>query len=182
MLLAIRDAALEVCGDRLVFHFAAHPGEKPQLGEETVYQWALSAREDILREKPLNFLDTEITRLTPPQRVAVSDLTVFGGGGPTESIAAAYARKVTAYWNVQVQNVLGAQVAKAESWFVTALGGTYPLESADPQKLQVDLQYLLSEEGKDALRERQKQHFTPPDHWDNREAIIEYIENLIGRT
>jgi len=118
------------------------------------------------------------SKLSNPQRVGAADLTVFTGGGPTQSITGAFARKTTAYWMPGASDIMKNQVEGSSSWFVADLGGTYPLMSADPERLQKDLQILLSIEGQAALHAKQAEQFPLPEQWDCRRKILSFLETL----
>lgn len=176
VLRSIRDAAFALFGDRVVLSFGKHPGERAEKNEEQeLYARAYEDRERALSEKGLWTIDS---KLSNAQRVGVADLTVFSGGGPTQSITGAYARKTTAYWMQDAPGIMKDQIGGTSSWFVADLGGTYPLMSADPERLQKDLQILFSAEGQAALHAKQVEQFPLPEQWDCRRKILAFLETL----
>lgn len=174
---AIRDASVDILSDNLIFHFGKHPGERAEKPEEQqLYADAFAERDALLRERNMWLLAN--TNLTGSQRVGLADVSVFAGGGPTQSITGAYARRPTAYWDVGSKQIIGTQITGASTWFVAELGGMHVIDNADPEKVREALRFLLSPEGQAQLRTRQEAAFPLPEQWECREKIIDLVERL----
>lgn len=160
-----------LAGSSFMLGFGKHPGERPEKAEEEeIFARAFAEREQLLQDVPY----ADMGGLTNPERYAIADL-VITTGGPTETIAAAYARMthVVYYRDNAVREFLAESGIENGDWFVPDYGGCH---LAGPGSFLHIVRFAMSEEGKEYIRQRQEENFPLPETWDTAPAIVDFLE------
>ena len=170
------DAGKQTLGENFVFHFRRHPGEVPNKnkpGDEERFSKLFEERKPLLEG---------LTILEPgdsnnPQLIRAADITIFPGGGPTESIVAAYARIPTLFcWNDLVAQGLRDIGIQSGKWFVAELGGSLKVTNSD--ELASGINSLLKGDGCERLKKMQEKNFPLPKTWDTAPRVVELLEGV----
>lgn len=171
-------AGKQVLGDNFVFCCRRHPGEKPNEkvpDDAERFERLFAEREDMLKGVTM----LEPGKANNPQLVRAADVTIFPGGGPTESIIAAYARIPTIYcWGDVVSRELKKIGIDSGKWFVAELGGSMKVEG---EEVVIALSSLLGKDGwmRNNLRALQEKNFPLPDTWDTSASIIAVLADIV---
>ena len=176
MLRCAIDAGQKIFGRRFVLGFAPHPGERAEKPEEEAdFARAFAERDGILNS---GLRRANLSHLANPQRYAIADL-VITTGGPTETIAASYARntRVAYYRDDKVIEYLAAGGIQDGKWFVAELGAACIIE---PHNYLRQLAFLMSHEGQEYTLAQQEKHFALPDTWRTAPAIVDLLEKVAG--
>ena len=176
-LAAIVDAGSRVLHEDFVLGFRAHPGEDPKKGDEAIaaYRQAIEERKEILNGISL----LESGSATSANLVGAADITFFPGGGPTESIVAAYQRKnAIYYWDADVEKALKGLGVPDGKWFPAEMGGV--LKVTTPEELCAGISSLLTRDGQAALRASQEKNFeiTSNFNWNTGPLLAEKLEAI----
>lgn len=169
-------AGKDLIGNRFLLGFAPHPGEKPEKPEEEeVFAKAFLERQQVFEGLRL----VDMKPFTNPERYAIADL-VITTGGPTETIAAAYARNtnVVYYRDADVMSFLAESGAQDGKWFVPDYGGAH---LAGPENFLESVRFAMSVDGKEYLRTKQEENFPLPETWDTAPAIVDLLEEVIRK-
>jgi len=164
-------AGRELFGHRFVLGFAPHPGERAEKQEdEEMFAQAFAERAK-MRE---GLREADVSKISNPQRYAVADL-VITTGGPTETLAAAYARNtnVVYYRDAAVVMFLVESGVQEGKWFVPDYGGAYLV---GPETFLDGVRFAMSPEGKAYLLKQQEENFPLPETWDTAPAIVDVLE------
>ena len=96
-------------------------------------------------------------------------------GGPTETLAAAYARNtnVVYYRDAAVVMFLVESGVQEGKWFVPDYGGAYLV---GPETFLDGVRFAMSPEGKAYLLKQQEENFPLPATWDTAPAIVDVLE------
>ncbi|OGF83305.1 hypothetical protein A3B18_01500 [Candidatus Giovannonibacteria bacterium RIFCSPLOWO2_01_FULL_46_13] len=166
-----------ILGSNLVLGFRGHPGEKPdpkKKGDQEKYEQLWAERKQLLEGVSM----LESGDANNAQLVRAADIPVFPGGGPTESIVAAYARMSAIYYHdEEVAKGLRALGMLDGKWFVAERGGVY--KASGPEDVGVGIRYLLTEEGRKIQREKQEDNFPLPVTWNTAPIFAGVIEALV---
>lgn len=168
-------AGKELLGDRFLFGFAPHPGERAEKPEEEeMFAKAFAERDALL--KGLRRVD--MSPFTNPERYAIADL-VITTGGPTETISAAYARNtnVVYYRDELAMNVLAESGTQDGKWFVPEYDGAHLV---GPNDFLAGVRFAMSAAGKEYLRTEQEKNFPLPETWDTAPMIVDLLEKVAG--
>ncbi|OGZ97796.1 MAG: hypothetical protein A2679_03250 [Candidatus Sungbacteria bacterium RIFCSPHIGHO2_01_FULL_54_26] len=166
-------AGREVIGEQFLLGFAPHPGEKPEnWGEVEIFARAFAERTLMLDGLRM----ADMTPFTNPERYAIADI-VITTGGPTETIAAAYARNtnIVYYRDNVVRKVLAESGVENGDWFVPDYGGAH---LAGPDDFLDVVRFAMSPDGKERLLRTQEKSFPLPETWDTAPAIVDVLERV----
>ena len=167
-------AGREVIGEQFLLGFAPHPGEKPEnSGEAEIFARAFAERTSMLE----GLRRADMTPFSNPERYAIADL-VITTGGPTETIAAAYARNtnVVYYRDNAVRELLAESGVEGGNWFVPDYGGAH---LAGPDDFLDVVRFAMSPDGKECLLRTQEKNFPLAETWDTAPAIVDLLEKVV---
>jgi hypothetical protein len=171
------NAGRELWGELFLLGFVPHPGEKAEKPEEeSVFARAFEERSVMLE----GVRCADMSRFKNPQRYAIANL-VITTGGPTETIAAAYARmtNVVYYRDAVVMEWLAQSGVQNGRWFVPDLGGCF---LAGPDYFVETVHFARISVAKRDIRESQERNFPLPESWDTAPAIVKVLEDIAEET
>lgn len=165
------EAGKKALGDRLVFAFRGHPGEKAEKeADKQLFQQMFAEREIMLKE----VTHLQNADFNNAQLIAASDLTIYTGG-MTDSINSAYARLASIQWyDDETRASLQKQGILSGKWFVGELDGARQVTS--PGEMTDAIKTLLTPQGQEELHRHQEQNFPLPVTWDTAPEIVRFLE------
>lgn len=183
---SLKAGTLKAVGDRAVICFKEHPGERPRNPGENApdadrakYVAMKATYDAMLEERHQLLQDVWVCKpgmASMPELIRVADVSILTGG-QTDSIPAVYARlvSVTLMTPDMVTTLQELGLPNGE-WPTSKVGASHEIKG--PLQIADAISYVLSPEGKAALRTAQEEHFPIPTTWNTAPAIVEFLESL----
>ena len=185
------DAGRQVAGSHFVLYFREHPAEKPKEPSESasrkdreqykyslaIYNDTIEKRHEIMKGAPWVVYDPT-GKITQAEAIKASDLFIATSGATDSLVVAHEDVGIVAgyYTDADVRKNLIDSGIKDGYWPPAELGGVYKF---GPNNFEEAIRLLLSEEGKEAVRAKQRQNFPAPTTWDTAPKIATFLESLV---